>query len=295
MFPNFGDMNAYFHICTEGLERSLLFMDEDDYIFGMNLIPLCLQGEKSLKIVTFCLMSNHVHFIVRGDYEASLRFIRGYKRLLSQRLGHRGRKDVFKNGGGVLIKEMDDPMYIVKAIAYVLRNPVKAGVNVTPQGYRWSPARLYFSQNNEDGSSCRHISDLSVTERKKLRSNYLSLPQDWLVDSKGMILPENYVDVSMVESVYKKASQFMYYLCKQDDAMIELDTGVLAKSSYNYEELAINMKELLSRQYNVRSVSELGMQSRIELASVMKRRYGATPAKLSRLVGIRKELLEKLI
>lgn len=295
MLPIFPGMNAYFHICTDGLEKSLLFMDESDYVLGMNLIPLCLLTKDPPEIVTFCLMSNHVHFITRGTYENSLRFIREYKRLLAKKLGRKGRTGVFHDGGGVLIKEMDDPMYIIQAIAYVLRNPVKAGMNVTPQGYRWSPARLFFSQNKTDDTSCRRIGDLSAKERKALKSDYRLLPNDWLIDSNGIILPENYVRVSTVEGIYRRASQFMYWLCKQDDAMMELDTGVMAKSRYSYEELALNMKELLAQKYKASSIDRLGTQARIEIASTMKRRYGATPAKLSRLVGIPKDVLEKLI
>ena len=32
-------MKGYWHVCTDGLEKGLIFKDKDDFIFGMNGVP----------------------------------------------------------------------------------------------------------------------------------------------------------------------------------------------------------------------------------------------------------------
>ena len=284
-----------FHLCTKGLPKALLFSSVDDFRMGMKFIPLCLLGKEAPTIYAFCLMDNHVHFILRGSYSGCLAFIRTYKWCLSRKFGSMGRPGIFRKGGEVLLKEMTDPLYIAQAIAYVLRNPVKAGMHVTPQGYPWSSARLYFSESDWSPVGSRRIDSLSSKERKAITNNYKKLPADWLIDRGGMILPESYVNVRAVEAVYGRPGQFMYWLNKADDKVLELDNGVAAKSRYTYEELETNMNEIIVNHFGKRGLKDLGMQSRAELASIMKRRFGASPARLSLLLGIEKDILSKLI
>lgn len=284
-----------FHVCTKGLPKSLLFASADDFKMGMKLIPLCLLGKEAPSVYAFCLMDNHVHFILRGTYSGCLAFIRTYKRCLSRKFGSEGRHGIFREGGEVLLKEMTDPLYVAQAIAYVLRNPVKAGLHVTPQGYPWSSARLYFSAGDWSSVGCHRIGSLGSEARKSLTNNYMKLPKEWLVDHNGMILPECYVNVRAVEAMYGRPGQFMYWLNKADDRMLELDSGVAAKSRYTNEELQTNMNEIIVRHFGKSSLKDLGMQARAELASIMKRRFGAGPSRLSRLLGIEKDILSKLI
>ena len=71
----------FWHICTAGLEKELIFKTEADYIFGMNCIPLSI-ADRAVSVKTFCLMDNHVHFIVHGAAEECGSFIKGYRRRL---------------------------------------------------------------------------------------------------------------------------------------------------------------------------------------------------------------------
>lgn len=60
-------------------------MSRDDQAFaeGMNDIPACAL-RTGIKVYAFCLMDNHVHFILKGAYDACVDFIRQYKRLRSR-------------------------------------------------------------------------------------------------------------------------------------------------------------------------------------------------------------------
>ena len=104
------------HICTEGLEDDLIFKSAGDFVYGMNGVPVCALTS-GVSILCFCLMDNHVHFIVNGTEADGERFIRQYLRRLSRLV----RIPVEKAS----MKLIDDDEYLRQAVGYVLRNPVR--------------------------------------------------------------------------------------------------------------------------------------------------------------------------
>ena len=129
---------SYWHICTDGLAREIIFKDVRDYIFGMNGVP-ALSLSYDITVLAFCLMSNHVHFVVHGVEKDCRAFIVAYKKRLS----------LIADVGmaGICVKQIDTDDYLLRVIGYVLRNPVGAGLGVMPQFYRWSSASLYFNKD----------------------------------------------------------------------------------------------------------------------------------------------------
>ena len=69
----------YYHAFTKGLETDVLFRDNADFVYGMNLVPRCLKATGT-KLLAFCLMDNHVHFVIGGLRDRCNLFIRNYKR-----------------------------------------------------------------------------------------------------------------------------------------------------------------------------------------------------------------------
>lgn len=53
-------MKRYWHIYTKGLEDDLIFRCEEDFVVGMNNVPVALHG-KDIVILAFVLMTNHFH------------------------------------------------------------------------------------------------------------------------------------------------------------------------------------------------------------------------------------------
>ena len=49
-------MENYWHICTDGLAKNVIFKNRADYVFGMNSIPVCTLTH-SVTMLAFCLMS----------------------------------------------------------------------------------------------------------------------------------------------------------------------------------------------------------------------------------------------
>lgn len=127
---------------TRGLERDLLFYGDADFLYGMNIIPRYLKLS-GIRLLAFCLMDNHVHFVLEGCRAGCNQFIINYKRTLLSFL-KKCRERVIPETtvpGTVGIEGTDR---LLTVIAYVLRNPVAAGINYLPQDYKWGSASTYF-------------------------------------------------------------------------------------------------------------------------------------------------------
>lgn len=133
-----------YHVLTRGNNRAAVFHEPADYQRYGQLV-LEYFSDHHVQLYHYCLMTNHVHLIVRamtalGLRRAmqglNLRYALSYKR----KYGHTGHfwQDRFKS---LLI---GDDAYLLACGAYVDLNPVRARMVQQPQDYPWSSARAYL-------------------------------------------------------------------------------------------------------------------------------------------------------
>ena len=102
------------------------------------------------KILAWCLMTNHVHWIaVPEDAKGLARAIgeahKRYSRMRNFAEGVRGYLFPGRFGSGVL-----DEKHLVAAVRYVERNPVRAGIVKEPWTYPWSSAGFHVGERAGD-------------------------------------------------------------------------------------------------------------------------------------------------
>ena len=141
----------FYLISTSHLEDDLWFRDECDFKEGMNAVAVtvCLTR---IQILAFILMSNHVHFVVQGTREESLRFITLFKRQYSSYLRRKyGVKEALR-GNAVDIRQVKlEDESLQRAIAYVLMNCVSANICVHSSLYPWGTGAVLFNPQPSEG------------------------------------------------------------------------------------------------------------------------------------------------
>lgn len=75
----FVENGPFWHVYTDGTRMSDIFSTEEDFKLGMTLLAVCAILYPSAELVTFELMNNHIHLIMRGSREACLEFFRQFK------------------------------------------------------------------------------------------------------------------------------------------------------------------------------------------------------------------------
>jgi len=155
------------HITQRGNYRQDIFEDDKDYEKYLTLLKA--ESDKyGLSIVAYCLMANHVHFIVIPDRSESM--ANGFKYLnmkysqyFNKKKGERGH--LFQ---GRFFSSVMDERYTIACARYIERNPARAKIVKNPWEWRWSSARTHCAMDNRD--------DLSV---KKLFSNIEFRQDEW--------------------------------------------------------------------------------------------------------------------
>jgi len=134
---------SYYHIMTRGNNRSVVFPHQDDFKHYLELI-LRLKKEHPFGIYHYCLMPNHVHFLIKtkkgnefSHFMKRLNLIYFYyfKKKYSW-VGHfwQGR---FKS------QPVGKDAYFIQCGKYIELNPVRAGLVSNPEDYQYSSYNYY--------------------------------------------------------------------------------------------------------------------------------------------------------
>ena len=272
---------AYFHVYTKGLEDRQIFKERKDFIAGMNILAVTIFGS-DVRLLAFVLMSNHFHFVVESDRDQAERFIWLYKFYLSRFLKHEySDANVLKRLCTTVAEIEDGNEGLKRLIAYVLNNPVKAGINCVPQGYEWSSANCYFNHLDWKHGTAE-LSDYSVREMRRILRSKKRLPGHWRLNSFQYVLPQSYVDCAAVERCYYTSRSFEFYL----SSSLALRKSVNDNVTFSDVAVQAALSELLEKKYDVTDVTGLDDFMKRGLVRDLKGRFSASPKQIARLMKL---------
>jgi len=137
------------HVVQRGVRRMDVFFSERDK--EHYLASLAESASKhGLEFLAWCLMSNHVHFVVVPNQERSLAAAFGdahrrYTRAINLREGWRGHLWQERFHSYPL-----DESHLLAAVRYVELNPVRAGLVADAEDWSWSSARFHLGLTGRD-------------------------------------------------------------------------------------------------------------------------------------------------
>lgn len=133
-----------YHIIWRGVSKQNIFIEDYDYKKFLWLLADCKKAF-NLEIYSYCLMSNHVHLLIKSDKisEAMGRLGSSYAQWFNTKYERNGHlfQDRF------LSEPVEDDRYFVTVIRYIHQNPLKAGLTTTIDEYKWSSYKAYIIPN----------------------------------------------------------------------------------------------------------------------------------------------------
>ncbi len=279
-------------ITTDHLDECIWFRDEEDFKVAMNTIAI-LAFVLKINILAFILMSNHVHFLLECSYEEARRFINTFKQ-------HHSRYMHFKYGIWKMLRENHFDIQKVelinespeRAIAYILMNCVAANICLNPSDYPWGTGSAYFKFKPGKGTP---LGSLSVRKRIRLLRSKASLPFEYLVGEEGYILPESYVKVRFVESLFRSPGRMNYFLQNSSKAKRRLEASDPLLPAFKDQVIAAGIKDLCHSLFQKRDLSELDARQLTEVLKQIRYRFSAHPHQIARIAGIPYEQVAKLL
>ena len=269
----------FYHIYTKGLEDRIIFRDLQDFIVGMNYVAIA-QYKTKIKILAFVLMSNHFHFAVQATEAVARAFINMFKKLLSAYIQRRYMQSAYLRRvitSCDMVLTSDDGLK--RLIAYILDNPVRAGVNCVAFAYPWGSAACYFSDNEPSSVS---VATLNARIRKTLFRSHVVLPDSYRLGTQGYILHSSYIDVKFVETLFGRPKSLEYYLSISASSRKAKRDSVM----FSDEVVSMAMHELLTNKYGIDSVCKLDPELQKSIVRELRTHFNASSKQIARLTGL---------
>ena len=151
-----------YHVMLRGINRQNIFEDEEDYRRFTQLLlqMVCPTDDNGRPLPSrcifyaYCLMTNHVHLLIREAAESLSDVIKriavSYAQYYNKKYIHFGHlfQDRFKS------EPVNDNAYFFTLLRYIHQNPVAAGITADVASYRWSSWGEYESAGNGIQSVC---------------------------------------------------------------------------------------------------------------------------------------------
>ncbi len=137
------------HVTQRGNRRETVFFGEDDYRAYLDLISTAAARART-EIWAYCLMPNHVHFIMTPSDPDGLRatFAEAHRRYTARI--HARLKVTGHLWQGRFSSTAMDERHLMAAARYVPMNPVRAGLVHRAADWPWSSARAHLA-GRDDG------------------------------------------------------------------------------------------------------------------------------------------------
>jgi len=129
--------DGYFHVFSRSVAETPLYRDDADRGRFVGYLRACERAHR-WTCHAFCLMTTHYHLVVEsncGALSRGLQALNGrYARSFNRRHGRFGHLFAERFSA----RAIGDDEYLVEACAYVLQNPVKAGLCDRTEEWPWS-------------------------------------------------------------------------------------------------------------------------------------------------------------
>ncbi len=279
---------SFWLITTEQLKGKLWFKDEEDYKVGMNYVAI-LSSTSPVSVLAFILMSNHVHFVVEGNYSEVYAFFGRFKSLYSQYSSHKySDKELLRNNSVDIRPVSLTDESLLRAIAYVQMNSVAANICIQASGYPWGTGDAFFRVSPSAG---KPLGSYRVLECRKMLHSKISLPKDYIVDNRGFVLPESYVQVKFVESVFRTPKRMMAFLLNSSKIKSHPDKN----PKFSDMLLLSTLRELCQSAFGVKDFSNLDYNQKADALRILRYRFFSDSKQISRVTGLDIEVVDKLL
>jgi len=280
-------MENYWLITTEHLKNRLWFKDEEDFKVGMNHVAV-VATLFPVKIYSFILMSNHIHFVVGASENVAADFVNGFKKKYSQYFSHKySSKELLRRNPVDLRRLYLSDESFERAVAYVQMNSVAANVCISPAAYSWGTGNLFFSDPNVKVS---RLDSLEKRTQQRLVHSKVFLPQDFLVDERGYISPFSYVDIRFVESVFKTPKRMNYFLQHSSKA-----AATRTIPTFKDQLVSSAITDLCGSVYKKAGLKELDENQIAYVLKQVRYRFSSDPNQISRVTGISPDAVVKYL
>lgn len=282
-----------YHVSMEGLEKMVVCRDEEDYDTMVKIICICAR-RKNVIVIIYTVVSNHCHVAILAanqseadDYAAEIK--RMYSMWMARKYGLRSSL----KGVGVQAVLLDSDWYARNALAYIPRNALDNGCNVSE--YPWSGYRAMFSQKKVEEQG-RPVASMCRDERREvMRSGDDFRNVSWRVDGGGRLIPESFCDHQYLEQAFENDQTFfLKTIGGQNPSEMHFKLIDSHRNRLPDSEFRKTVEEVSQRWFQI-PLDRLSLERKCRLVPYVDRTMRTTVPQLARTFGLSREQVARIL
>ena len=265
-------------------DHPAILRDQQDYEVAMSIVGMCAFDCPGVWVITFELMSNHVHFIVCGRKEAVLAFFELFKKRLKKHFDSRHLAVNLTDfiGKTVNILSLES---LRNQIGYTNRNNYVVNPSHTPFSYPYGAGNCFYLPVNQQRAD-RRFEDLTVREKRNLlHTHQLDYPAKMAIVGQH-ISPASFCMINFGEAVFRDARHYFFKISREIEGYKEVAEALCEKVFYTDDELNAVIYKICKDQYEGMRVTLLPQAAKTAIAQKLHFDYRADNGKIARLLKL---------
>lgn len=277
--------NGIFLLTSGHLEHGLWFREEEDFKVAMNYVAIQAVCFPEVIVLAFVLMSNHVHFVLKGRRDEVVACITHFKQRYALYYCRKyGIKEFLRRNALDVQPIPAEDEAVERTIAYVQMNCVAANICSHPSQYPWGTGSTFFNPVKIAG---KELGEYSARARGRLmHSDCDKLPDKWKLPVDGFIFPVEYVDVKYVEMLFRSPKRYNYFLNNSSKARKRFETSDDHLPAFRDQTILFSIPDLCRSLFHKNSFNELHGDEQIEFVKQIRFRFSADANQIARICGI---------
>jgi REP element-mobilizing transposase RayT len=243
------EQSGIHHVAFRGNNRNVVFLDDLDRIKLLEFLGNALEKTGST-LMEICIMTNHCHIMVESQSITKLmkQFLPRYSLWHNKRYGESG--SLFSSPFISYPKVTEENL--LYNCAYILRNPIAAGMCDDVCDYKWSSVHVHFG--------CKDV-------------------------VRARILKYVEIDTSLIDSKFKDKNEFVNYINAIPSGLREKYKS--RRSAWNklpFQELMRAAQGYIDAHFDGKRLGELSLRESDELAVHLYKNVGGTTSQIASMV-----------
>lgn len=279
----FSNLKNIYHACTPE-NHPVIFITEEDFKTAITLLGICLHRYGQLRLLTFELMSNHLHLVIIGEKSDISDMFEEYKALLHKCILNDRSRSQLKDFS-LKLHEINDLENLRNVIAYVNRNGSVIDENHSPFSYPWGANRFYFNPE----AICRHMTQkrqLRVLECRTITRSRKYDDVGSLFSVDGCLSPVSFCEITKGEEFFRDARQYFFKISRNIESYEQIARIIGENIYYSDSDLFQIACRLSQNEFNCRLPHMLAKDAKIKLAKTLHYEYNAGIKQVQRMLKI---------
>jgi len=287
----FSNIGTCYHLWTpENFE--IIFRNDSDFHAGMGIIAIASKCFSDITVITFELMTNHLHIVAAGEefrIREMFKYIKKCLKRLAEGSGRLINWDLFIPG----IRQLDTLADVRNVLIYDNRNGYLVHDNFTPFSYPWGANGCYFNPDAKKRYAESSVFS-TIKNRRAVSHSHISDEIQGLKMLDGYFSPFSFCNIEIGEKLFRDAAQYFYLLGRNIEQNKEIAKEIGESISYADDELygAISVK--CRSEYGIASPSQIPAEAKIRIAKLMHIDYHASLKQIQRILRLEASVLQSI-